>query len=202
MTPTSPERVKGKDRAALAVAAACAVISVLIWSLWVLPIVRSIDEARSTPTGRTVAVELAEGETVGIWASGTSAALGTMTCSVVDSGGSELPQWGGPTLGWEDVLWWMSPRHGFAQQSQITSRAAGEHLVRCEDALGTYEGEFLVAADSFGSGAIGLGRNGGSEYPIGSILVYCAVICPLLAVLIPVVILLRRLVARRGLTPR
>lgn len=202
MTPRTVEGLRAKDQAAFIAAAVCAVVSVLIWTLWVLPIVRSIDAAQPAAVGRTLAVELSEGETVGIWASGRSPALGTMECGVVGPGGAELPQSGGSSLGWDDVLWWVTPRHGLAQHSQFTSTAAGEHLVRCEDSLDTYEGEFLVAGDSFGTGDIGLGRTGGSDYSIGAILVFCAVLCPPLAVLIPVVIIVRRLVARRVRTQR
>ena len=202
MTRTSLERLKAKDHAAFLAAAVCAVVSILIWMLWVLPVAGSIDDARPVPIGRTIAVDLSEGQTVGIWASGRSAALGSMDCTVTDVHGSEVPQSGGSSLRWDDVLWWMTPRRGFEQHSQITASEAGEYVVRCEDSLDTYDGEFLVAGDSFGTGDVGLGRTGGSDYSIGAILVFCAVLCPPVAVLIPAVILLRRLFTRRGRMPR
>ena len=50
-------------------AAICAVTGVLIWALWVLPIVRSIESAEDVPIGQTMAVDLDSGARVGIWTS-------------------------------------------------------------------------------------------------------------------------------------
>lgn len=196
-SPRSTDRLRARDRAAFVAAAICAAASVLIWLMWVMPIVRSIDEAEPAMIGRTISVELAAGETAGIWASGRSAMLGTVACAVTGPDGSDLEQRGGSALSWNDVLWWMTPRPGFEQRSQFTAVDAGPHLVRCDDSLDTYDGDYLVAGDSFGVGDIGLGRTGASDFGIGEILVFCAVLCPPLAVLIPLVILLRRIVTRR-----
>lgn len=178
-------------------AAICAVTGVLIWALWVLPIVRSIESAEDVPIGQTMAVDLDSGARVGIWTSGISATLGTMDCSVIGPDGAERPQQGPSAVSWDDVLWWMTPRTGFVQSAQFTAAEAGTHLVDCRDSLDTYDGRFLVAGDSIGDGSIGLGRTGGNDYPVGSLLALGAVMCPPLAVFLPLVILLRRLITRR-----
>ncbi|MCI1020210.1 hypothetical protein HWD99_16410 [Microbacterium sp. C5A9] len=193
----SADRLTTRDQAAFIAAAFCAVVSVLIWTLWVLPIVRSVEDAEPSAIGGSISVELSSGQTAGVWASGRAASLGTMECVVTGPDGSALLQRAGSALRWDDVLWWVTPRPGFEQRSQFTSVDAGPHLVRCEDPLDTYDGEFLVAGDSFGTGAIGLGRTGASDFGIGEVLVFCAVLCPPLAVLIPLVIVLRRLFTRR-----
>mgnify|MGYP006920030396 FL=1 len=89
-------------------AAICAVTGVLIWALWVLPIVRSIESAEDVPIGQTMAVDLDSGARVGIWTSGISATLGTMDCSVIGPDGAERPQQGPSAVSWDDVLWWMT----------------------------------------------------------------------------------------------
>lgn len=197
----SVERLKAKDRTAFIGAGVSAVVSVLIWTLWVFPIVRTVEVAEPVAIGSSTSIELATGETVGIWASGRSATFGTLECTVTAPDGGEVPQARGASLGWEDLLWWMTPRRGFEQRSQVTAIQAGAHLVRCVDSLDTYDGDFLVAGDSFGTGDIGLGRTGSNDFSIGAVLVFCAVLCPPLAVLIPLVILLRRLVTRPGARP-
>lgn len=190
-------RLADRDAVAFWLAALCACVSVLIWTLWVLPVAASVDDAAPSPLGRSAEVGLDSGERGGICGNGISAALGTMECAVVGPDGVGLPLSGAPSLTWDDTLWWMTPRLGLAQSAQFTSLEAGIHTVTCVDALDTYDGEFLVAGDTFGRGSVGLGRNGGSDFAVGSLLAFGAVACPLIVVLVPGVILIRRLVARR-----
>lgn len=190
-------RLADRDAVAFWFSALCGCVGVLIWILWVLPVVASVEDAVPSPLGRTAEVELDSGERGGVWGSGISAALGTMECVVVGPGGGELPLRGAPSLTWDDTLWWMTPKPGFEQSAQFTSDRAGTHTVTCVDTLDTYDGEFLVAGDVFGSGSVGLGRNGGSDFAVGTLLAFGAVFCPLIAVLLPGVILMRRVVARR-----
>lgn len=186
-----------RDAVAFAFSGLCAVAAVLIWTLWVLPVAASVDRADPSPLGRDVEVELEEGARGGVWSSGISAMLGTIECTVAGPDGVELALRAAPSLNWDDTLWWMTPKRGFAQSAQFTTTTAGVHTVTCSDGLDTYDGEFLVAGDTFGSGSIGLGRNGGSDFAIGTLLAFGAVFCPPLAVLLPVVIVIRRLVTRR-----
>lgn len=190
------DRLADRDAVAFGFAALCAVAGLLIWMLWVLPIADSVRESEAAPLDRQLTVELDAGERVGIWGAGISAMLGTMQCSVIAPDGTELALRGGPSLDWDDTLWWMTPKRGFEQADQFTAVDAGTHTVTCSDSLDTYDGEFLVAGDTFGSGSIGLGRNGGSDFAVGSILAISAVLCPLIIILLPGVILIRRLVTR------
>ncbi|MFB8190008.1 hypothetical protein ACFC14_11825 [Microbacterium sp. NPDC055988] len=190
-------RLADRDAVAFGFSALCACIGVLIWTLWVMPVAASVGEADPLPLGRGQTVELNAGERVGIWGSGVSAMLGTLECSVSGPGGDSLAQRGGPSLSWDDTLWWMTPKRGFEQHTQFTSMDAGVHTVTCTDSLDTYDGEFLIAGDVFGSGSIGLGRTGGSDFATGTLLAFGAVFCLPVAVLLPVVILIRRLVTRR-----
>lgn len=190
------DRLAHRDAVAFGFSAFCAVAALLIWTLWVLPIAASVRESDATPLDQSVTIALGAGERVGVWGAGISAMLGTMECAVIAPDGTELPQRGAPSLTWDDTLWWMTPKHGFEQRTQFTSVDAGTHSVTCTDSLDTYDGEFLVAGDSFGSGSIGLGRSGGSDFAVGTILAFTAVVCPLIVVLLPGVILVRRLVAR------
>lgn len=190
-------RLADRDAVAFGFSALCACIGVLIWALWVLPVSASVGEADPVPLGRAVTVDLPAGERVGIWGSGVSAMLGTLECSVSDPSGDELAQRRGPSLSWDDTLWWMTPKRGFEQHTQFTSGDSGVHTVTCTDSLDTYDGEFLVAGDAFGGGSIGLGRTGGNDFAMGTLLAFGAVFCLPVAVLLPVVILVRRLVTRR-----
>ena len=192
----TPERLAHRDAVAFAFSAFCAIVGVLIWTLWVLPVAASVGEGEALPLGETSKIELSAGERVGVWGSGISAMLGTMRCTVEAPDGAELPQRGGPSLSWDDTLWWMTPKPGFEQSTQFTAGEAGVHTVTCTDSLDTYDGEFLLAGDAFGSGSIGLGRNGASDFAVGSLLAFGAVFCPLIVVLLPAVIVIRRLVAR------
>ncbi|MBO9626671.1 MAG: hypothetical protein J7484_09885 [Microbacterium sp.] len=184
-------RQRDKDHVALGAAVLSAVAAVLIWTLWVLPIARSVGDAEPAVVGETLAVDLDAGA-VGIWGSGRTAAFGTLDCIVTAPDGARVPLSGPPSLTWEDVLWWTSPRPGFSQLSRFTAPSAGRYDVACVDSLDTYDGEVLVAGDTFGSFAVGLGRSGTSGFPVGSVLAFCAVVLPLFAVLLPIVIGLRR----------
>lgn len=193
ITPIRDQRVRRRDRAAFAAAGACAVMAVLIWTLWVLPVASSVKAAEPVPIGAATTVRLEPGERAGIWGLGRSAILGTAVCAVTAPDGREITPRSGPSLDWADTLWWMTPRWGFEQFSQFTASEAGDHTVQCIDALDVYEGEFLVAGDAFGGGSIGLGRGGGAGFATGSLLAFGAVTSPLIAVLIVIVIPLRRL---------
>lgn len=186
---------------AFVAAAICAATGILIWSLWVLPIVRSIETAEDLAIGKTMAVDLDAGSRAGIWTSGISAALGTMDCTVIGPDGAARPQRSASAVSWDDVLWWMTPRPGFVQSAQFTAVDAGAHLVDCRDSLDTYDGRFLVAGDSIGDGSIGLGRSGSNDFAVGTLLALGAVMCPPLAVLLPLVVVLRRLVTSRAPRP-
>lgn len=196
--PLDRATLRNRDRAAFAAAVICALIGILIWMLWVLPIVRSVASADPVPLGRTTAVDLEAGDRVGIWADGMSPMLGTMDCIVTAPDGSDRPQRGASPLSWDDLLWWMTPRDGFEQTAQFRAAESGSHLVRCEDSLDTYDGRFLVAGDSIGDGDVGLGRTGGNDFAMGTLLAFGAVVCPPVAVLVPLVILVRRLLTRRS----
>ena len=185
-----------RDRLALVAALTCAIGGVLIWLLWVFPVAGSVEAATAHPLGESAVVELDAGQRVGIWGRGIAANLGTMACTVETAEGEEVATRGGPSLVWSDTLWWMTPKWGFEQRAQFTAVETGIHRVSCADSLDTYDGEFLVAGDSFGSGSIGLGRNGGSDFAVGSLLAFGAVFCPLLAVLLPLVIGIRLVVTR------
>lgn len=186
-----------RDRFALATALLCAVGGVLIWVLWVLPVAASVDAADTHPMGEDARVELDAGERVGIWGRGISASLGTMTCIVAAPQGDDMATSIGPSLDWSDTLWWMTPKWGFERSAQFTAADAGAYRVSCADSLDTYDGEFLIAGDSFGGGSIGLGRNGGSDFAIGSLLAFGAVFCPPVAVMLLVIIGIRLARAKR-----
>lgn len=189
-------RQRDKDHVALAAAAVSAVAAVLIWVLWVLPIARSVGDAVPAPIGETITVDLGAGP-AGVWGSGHSSAFGTIDCAVTGPDGRAVALSGPPSLTWDDVLWWTNPRPGFEQLSRFTAPSAGSYEIACTDSLDTYGGEFLVAGDTFGGFSVGLGRTGASDFPVGSILAFCAAVLPLFAVLLPIVIALRRVRDRR-----
>lgn len=192
----SAQQQRHKDQVALGAAALALLAGALIWLLWVMPITRSVAEASPAPLGEPLSVELAAGERVGIWASGLSAAFGAIECTVTGPDGDPLPQRGAPSLNWDDTLWWTNPRPGFEQVSQVVAVDEGRHTVDCRDSLGQYGGEILVAGDTFGAGDVGLGRTGSADFAIGTVLAFCAVVCPLFALLLPVIIVVRRLSER------
>lgn len=170
-----------------AIAGASVLAAVLIWALWVLPISRSIESATPAAIGSSVVYEVEKGKTAGIWTSGRSSWLGTVSCTV------EGPDGGSPGvlnvrgLSWEDTLWWMTRRSGFEQTRWFTATSSGNHTITCRDSLDTYEGEYLLAKSAAGSGDLGLGRSGGVRYAKSEILAMSAVFTPLLAImLIPI----------------
>lgn len=191
------ERLAHRDAVAFWFAGLCACAGALIWVLWVLPISASVADAEPRGLGSTAEIDLRSGESVGIWGSGISAMLGTMDCTVSGPGGEDPVLRSGPSLSWDDTLWWMTPRSGFEQAVVFTAVSDGRHEVTCADGLDTYDGDFLLAGDAFGSGSVGLGRNGASDIAVGSLLAVGAVFCLPLAVLLPAVILIRRAVTRR-----
>ena len=177
---------------------ASAVITVLVWALWVLPVNRSIAAAEPAEIGGPLTTQLAEGATAGIWATGRSALLGTASCSVTGPDGREVPVQSTRDLGWEDTLWWVTARPGFVEIRWFSAAESGEHTVSCVDALGTVEGRYLVADSASGADSVGLGRFGGARYPVSSMLALGAVAGPLLAVLLVPVLGIQTLRVRRA----
>lgn len=186
-----------RDHVALGTALVALLAGILIWMMWVIPIASSVDGAEPSALSSTIRVDVDEGERFGIWASGISPALGSTSCTAIAPDGVELPRRGAPSLTWDDTLWWMTPRRGFEQIAQFTASESGAHMVTCADSLGTYDGEFLVAGDTFGGGELGLGRTGSNGFAMGTVLAFCAVVLPLFSVLLPVVIALRIAFTRR-----
>ena len=186
-------------RSAMLAAVLGAIGGTLIWVLWVLPIVASVDRADPRPLGDAIVVELGVDERAGVWSQGVSASLGTLDCVVTGPDGASVAQRGAPALDWSSTLWWMTPKPGFVQTSQFTASAAGAYEVRCADSLGIYDGAFLIAGDSFGGGSIGLGRGGGADYPVGTMLSFGAVFLPPFAVAVSIIVLIRVAVSRRAL---
>lgn len=168
----------------LAVAALSAIGAVLVWMLWALPIARSLEASSPGPLDVPVTIRLATGERAGVWMDSAATAFATSSCSVIDPTGAEAPTTRPPALEWSDVLWWVSDRPMFQQVVGIEARRAGEHIVRCAERTGWLDGEILVARDSFGGGAIGLGRTGAADFATGTILVFCAAVLPLLAAML------------------
>lgn len=180
-----------------ALAAGCLLAWALIWVGWVRPVAHSVERATPVELGQSLSVVLSANERAGIWASGASALLGTLRCTA-HAGTESLPLRRVKALGWEDTLWWFTPRQGFAQRWQV--RAVGEKtgpiVVRCADSLDRYGGAFLVAADTAGSGSVMRG------VPMGTALALGAVGLPLFVLfLVPTLIvqaLRRRGSARQG----
>lgn len=174
-----------------------ALVSSVLWWVWAQPITVSVRDATvlSTGTDESIVVE-AGTDVVGVWASGRAAAFGTLACFVDDE---PAAGWPGPSLSWDDTLWWASGRHGFEQDQQLTLDPTASHEVRCEDGFdGTYEAEYVVARDSFGSGMLGLGRTGAADFPVGSIMAVLTVAGPLLAIMFPFVALANAVSNRRA----
>lgn len=184
-------------RVAVAAAVLGGVGGALIWVLWVLPIVASVDRAEPRPLGDAIVVELGADQRAGVWAQGVSASLGTLDCVVTAPDGGAVAQRGAPALDWSSTLWWMTPKAGFEQITQFTASTAGAHEVRCTDSLDIYDGAFLIAGDSFGGGSIGLGRGGNADYPVGTMLSFGAVFLPPFAVGVTIIVLIRLGVSRR-----
>ena len=104
-----------------------------------------------------------------MWALGPAATLGLVDC--VSDGGMAA----GPSLDWEDTLWWMTPREGFSE----VRRVSGATYLRCESTMGEYDGEYLVARDVFGSRQVWIGRMGERS---GTVLAVGAVGLPLFSI--------------------
>lgn len=170
-----------------------AIIGALLWGLWVLPIAASVREAEPVTTGESVQVA-AGSDVVGIWAYGRSAILGTLVCAV---DGEQAQAWKGPSLTWDDVLWWVPGRMGFVQELQVRLDPDTAHEVTCTDALGTYEAEYVVARDTFGSTNIGLGRSGSADFALGTILPVGAVMAPAFTLMFPLIALTNAVRRRR-----
>lgn len=168
-------------RRLLVLAAIFAVAGAGIWGLWVLPVNASVRDAEPHSIGTPIAVTLTAGDRAGIWTNSLAADLEVLECEVRDSAGSEVAIRRAPALDWDDTLWWVNSRPGFAQVRAFTAERDGEYSVGCRDQTGWYEGEVLVAADSFGAGSVGLGRFGSNDFAKGTILSFCAVVCPLLS---------------------
>ena len=178
-------------------AGAAAVASALVWGLWVLPVAASVREATPVETGQTVTVPAGE-DVVGIWASGRAAIIGTLSCTV---DGAAAVAWSGPSLEWDDTLWWVPGRSGFAPELQVRLDPDTRHEVVCEDGLGFFEAEWLVARDAFGTSSLGLGRTGSADYPMGTILAVIAVMAPLFVIVFPLVAAINA-VRRRASRPQ
>lgn len=175
---------------------ACVGGAALIWMLWVLPVASSVADAAPVPLGEISVVDAAAGESVGVWASGPAALLGLAECTGTDAAGHDVPLFAGATPDWDDVLWWMTPRDGFRQVLRAVPAAPGEVEIVCVSAMDAYEGQFLLAGDSFGAGSVGLGRGGNVDYPVGTLLALGAVTLPLFSVLLLVVLIVQTLVSR------
>ena len=157
-----------------------------VWGLWVLPTNASVRDARPHPIESHIEATLAAGERVGIWSNSVAADLEVLECEVIGPDGAEVATRRAPALNWDDTLWWFSARPGFTQLRAFEAAHDGRYSVQCQDETGWYEGEFLLASDSFGGGSIGLGRFGSNDFATGTILAFCAVVCPLLAGLLVV----------------
>lgn len=182
----------------LPIAAIIAVIAALVWLLWAMPVIESVGAAEPRPFGATTTIALDAGERAGIWSDSAAAALETLECKATDERGREIGLRRAPALSWDDALWWATPRSGFEQVRAFTAPGDGPVQVRCLDRLGVYDDRFLVAGDSFGSGSIGLGRTGGNDFAVGTILVFCAVVCPLLAAFLLVLSAIGAVTRRAG----
>lgn len=192
-----PVPTRDRIRFGWAVAIVCAVIGALIWALWVGPVNRSIAAAQPAEVGTTLSLDLAENQTVGIWANGISSALGTMDCEIAGPNGSAPAMVTVHGLGWEDTLWWITARSGFEQYARFTASEAGAHTVTCADSLDTYDGSFLLADDTGTNSSIGLGRLGAADFPAVEVLAFSVIVCPLVAVLLIPIMTVQTLRLRR-----
>lgn len=164
-----------------AAAVASALTTVLIWALWVLPISRSIESI-----GSSVVYDVEKGKKVGIWTSGHSSRLGTVSCTVEGPDGGNPSVLNVRSLSWEDTLWWKAPRQGFEQTRWFTATSSVSHSVMCRDSLDTYDGEYLLAKSATVGGQLGVKRIG-VTFAKSEILAMSAVFAPqLLILLIPI----------------
>lgn len=168
----------------LVIASLFAIIGALVWALWVAPINASVRAAQPQPLGTSSEVTLDTGASLGVWTDSVAADLGTLTCTMTNDGGNEVGARRPPALNWDDVLWWATAQPRFAQMVAFVAPHEGNYTVSCSEKFSSYGGQFLVADNSFGEGSIGLGRSGSNDFATGTILAYCTVVCPLLAVLL------------------
>ncbi|MDY0830124.1 hypothetical protein SK224_13405 [Microbacterium sp. BG28] len=188
-------RLRHRRQLLWALVGVCVVASGLIWALWVVPVSQSVAAARPTPLGQTMELP-AEGVT-GVWASGTAALLGLVECRAETADGSSLRTWSAPSPGWEDTLWWMTPRTGFSPARSIADAGGAAASVTCSSQLDAYDGQFLLAGDvTAAGGGVGLGRMGNIDYPTGTLLALGAVGLPLFAFLMTIVLLVQGLRTR------
>lgn len=180
----------------------CALGSALVWLLWVQPVANSLDSADTSPVSIPVQITLEHNERVGIWSDSVAADLETLECTVTDATGASVPLITPPALEWSDVLWWASSRPGFSQIAGFSADAPGEHTVHCMERTGWYDGDVLLAADSFGDRAIGLGRMGSVDFAQGTILAYLAAVLPLLTIALAVMTLVAAVRGRIRAVPR
>lgn len=180
-----------------AIAGLGAVAAVLVWTLWVIPVNRSIADAAPAGFGVPVTVHLEAGDTVGIWAKGASPALGTAECSATGPAGRVPAKAQHGALDWDDTLWWATARPGFSQIRAFSATAPGAYTVNCSDSLGSYGGEYLLADSADKGFLIGLERTGGADYHASSMLAFAAVGAPLLVLLLVPVMAIQTLRVRR-----
>lgn len=188
-----PNRQRLKYGWAAAVASALA--TVLIWALWVLPISRSIESATPESIGSSVVYDVEKGKKVGIWTSGHSSWLGTVSCTVEGPDGGNPSVLNVRSLSWEDTLWWKTPRQSFEQTRWFTATSSGSHSIMCRDSLDTYEGEYLLGKSAAGGGQLGVGRSG-VTFAKSEILAMSAVFAPLLLILLIPIMTIQTLRAR------
>ncbi|WP_026555637.1 hypothetical protein [Arthrobacter sp. 35W] len=198
--PTNKPPLPSRERLQFgwSVAGLSIVLSVLVWTLWVIPVNRSIEAAAPVTVGEPVVQELDAGETIGIWASGISASLGTVECAAIGPDGQVPTISQRRDLDWDDTLWWVTARPGFKQVRWFTATLSGSHTITCVDSLGTYGGEYLLADSANGEAVIGVGSSGGVKYPASSMLAFAAVGAPLLAVLLVPIMAVQTIRSRRS----
>ena len=179
----------------------CALGSLLIWLLWAHPVADALNRAETHPLDVPLHVDLEQNERVGIWANSVASDLGTLECAVTTPAGESVPTVAPPALEWSDVLWWASSRPGFTQIAGFSARESAEYTVQCTESTGWYDGEMLLASDSFGEGSIGLGRTGAADFAQGTILAYAAVVLPLLTLALGVMTVVAALRGRIRAAP-
>lgn len=188
-------RMRHRTQLLWALVGVCVVASTLIWALWVVPVSQSVEAAQPVPLGQRVELP-AEGVT-GVWSSGAAPLLGLVECRAETTDGTPLRTWSVPSPGWDDTLWWMTPRTGFSPARSIADAGGAAASVTCSSRIDTYDGEFLLAGDvTAGGGGVGLGRMGNVDYPTGTLLALGAVGLPLFAFLMTIVLLVQGLRTR------
>lgn len=191
-----------KLRRLLPLTLVCALGSALVWLLWAHPIADSLNRAETHPLHTPLEVDLSAGDRIGIWTNSVAADLGTLECSVTGPGNRTQKLTGPPALEWSVVLWWASARPGFSQVAGFSAQDSAVYTVHCTERTGWYDGELLLASDSFGEGSIGLGRMGSADFAQGTILAYCAVVLPLLTVALGIMTLVAAVRGRTRAAPQ